>query len=295
MPRPPVELGDMNDSGPSFADQVAVHDDEAMMMRSSPSSPTTSPQRPRQDQQDNYDIQEQLKALFSKNPDMLAMFRGSQDTHHHIAKTFGAGNERIGAVAIAAALEEKQTKHLTKQLPDLFQQFKNKIQSLEASLKMDVPPTWPLVEDILHTYCRLVHNYAANKDPAPAAPTVHGGVCPQRTLTKVWRDSLPTESWERVFGSLPEVSWEKTFSETLTQLLDSFKTSVNAAAIYNDPGSRTQVLYEETPNLVEKLQNLGVTPEMREVHGDNAEKFRIKDCELARNEGKNLSAVQTDL
>jgi hypothetical protein len=246
------------------------------------------------------DTQASLATAFSKHDNMYASFKCDGDVQEHafynetIAEVLGIDAGRVGTAAISTALEDKQTKHLAQQLPDLYKKLQSEEGVKSAQLKMMVPPTWLLVEDLAHTYGRLCQAYASGQEPDRAGPTVHGGVCPGSEFVRHWRNlGLQTESWRTTFEGT-DVDYHTPFQACLNQLLKSFIASVSASAIYNDPGTRHSVLKEPTESLVERLQTMGLPIWLLEQYGKDAEKHRLPDSGLARDLGKDLAACLQD-
>ena len=247
--------------------------------------------------QDIKDSQESLAKAFSKHDNMYASLKCDGNMQDYqietICKALDISADRGGPAAISAALEDKQTKHLAKQLPDIYKKIGVEIDLKDAQLKTAVPPTWPLVEDLVHSCGRLCQQYASGKEPDRAGPTVHGGVVPGSEFQRHWRDLPPSESWKQAFDGT-DLDYKTPFTVSLDQLLRSFLDSVSVSAIYNDPGTRHSALKETTESLVERLQEQGLPMELRQQVGDLAEQHRIPDTLLARRYGKELAGGLQD-
>jgi len=242
------------------------------------------------------DTQVSLANAFSRHDNMYAAFKcdGStyeetRSTEEQIAHILGIVPSRVGTAAISAALQEKQTKHLAKQLPDLYKKIQAEVDLKSAQLKMAVPPTWPLVGDLVQNFGRLAQLYASAKEPERAGPNVHGGVCHGSELMRHWKNlALQTESWRTTMEGTG-VDYNTPFTVALNQLLKSFLNSVSTSAIYNDPGTVHSVLKEPTESVVDRLQTMGIPPDLWEKYGADAEKHRLADSGLAHDLAKELA------
>jgi hypothetical protein len=181
--------------------------------------------------------------MFARD-EIYAAGKGGATIECEITAVLDTDANRVGQ-SICDTLEEKQSKHLTRQLPTLFDKFNDKRHQLEVQIRNVKPPSWQLVEDVLHTCCRLVHCYADGGDPPFEGPLVHGGVCQGQPLRKVWNEERPSQEWKRAFVEGSRIHYERDFSQIRDDLLNSFTKAVSTAAIYNTKGSAESVIIDE--------------------------------------------------
>ena len=66
---------------------------------------------------------------------------------------------RVGNAAIAEDLQGKLVAHLQAQLPELYERFTDKLDTLNAELSTTAAPSWQVVEQVLLGYGRMVQGY----------------------------------------------------------------------------------------------------------------------------------------
>ena len=71
----------------------------------------------------------------------LVAYRESEIDSRRICQRLGISPDRVGKAAISAALETMQTKHLDRQLPDIYDKVVAKVESLTAELSLPSSPT----------------------------------------------------------------------------------------------------------------------------------------------------------
>jgi hypothetical protein len=71
----------------------------------------------------------------------LVAYRESEIAGRRICERLGVSPDRVGKAAISAALETMQTKHLNRQLPDIYDRVVAKVEQLTAELSLPSSPT----------------------------------------------------------------------------------------------------------------------------------------------------------